>query len=87
MSSTRPTVPGEWCITECRVPEKELGTDPLQLAHSGMKTRPPRVKTKEFLPILGVARDHLRAHPRYVHPPRKVSLAGKPRCHKAGSAA
>ena len=59
-----------------------LSTELHQPAHSGMKTRPNRVKTREFLPVMGDARVHLRAHPRYVYHPQKVSLAMKPLCYK-----
>ena len=43
--------------------------------HSGMTTRPNRVKTWEFLAVIGDTLVHLRPHPRHVYHAQKVSLA------------
>ena len=39
---------------------------------TGLCSQASLVRTTGVLPIIGVTRDHLRAHPRDVHPPRKI---------------
>ena len=39
---------------------------------TGLCSQAPPVRTKGVLPVIGVTRDHQRAHPRDVHPPREI---------------